>query len=141
MNSPYRRIQLSWLDPTHVIQIGLQDIAAQDQVGELSLAYDTDEPCRRQFLDVMRQSGGAYRLATAHISTRHATIPRADLPENLVAARISQPFAIRRNWFSESTALFAMIISVHYSNTYRLRLSASFDAGLDLVSSWRIRIR
>src|SRR2546425_141427 len=90
MSSPCRRIQLSWLNLSQMVQVGSEDIALQDQVSELSLSDDGDEPGRLQFLDVMRKSGGAYRLAPAHIGARHAAVSRANLPENLVAAWISQ---------------------------------------------------
>ena len=112
MNGPDGKV----LDFSQMIQIGLRNIAVQDQVGEFSVAEDGDEPGCLEFFEMVREGSGAYGLALAHVGARDAAIPRADLTENLVAAGAASAFAVRCIWLSESTVLSAMILSVHYSH-------------------------
>ena len=73
-----------------MIEISPQDIAVQNQVGELSLASDGDEAGGLKFLKMMRDSGGADWLASAQITATQGAAPIANLPQNLVPARVSQ---------------------------------------------------
>ena len=83
------RIQIGNLDFGKVVQISLQDIALQCEVGELALAGDLDETCRLQFFHVVRKRGGANGLLRAHVGARRAAAG-GDLFEYFVAARVGE---------------------------------------------------
>lgn len=84
-----RRIQIGNLNFGEVVEVSLQDIALQCEVGELALAGDLDEACRLQFLHVVRKRGGANWLSGADVGAGCA-VAGGDLLEYLVAARVGE---------------------------------------------------
>ena len=84
-----RKIQIGSLNFGEVVQVRLQDIALQCEVGELALAGDLDEACRLQFFHVVRKRGGADGLLRAHVDARRAAAG-GDLFEYFVAARVGE---------------------------------------------------
>ena len=89
MISVTTRIQTDDLNFCEVVQVSLQDIALQREVGELALAGDLDETCRLQFFNVVRKRGGANGLLCTHVGARGAAAG-GDLLEYLVAARVGE---------------------------------------------------
>ena len=83
------RIQIGSLNLGEVVEVSLQDIALQCEVGELALAGDFDEACRLQFFHVVRKRGGANGLSSADIGAGCAATG-GDLLEYLVAARVGE---------------------------------------------------
>src|SRR5260370_38619426 len=83
------RIQIGNLTFGEVVEVSLQDIALQCEVGELALAGDLDEACRLQFFHVMRDRGGADGLSRADVGAGY-TAASGDLLEYLVAARVRE---------------------------------------------------
>ena len=83
------RIQIGNLNFGEMVQVGLQDIALQCEVGELALAGDLDETCRLQFFNVVRKRGGANGLSRADIGAGCA-VTSGDLFEYLVAPRVGE---------------------------------------------------
>ena len=66
-------------DFSQMVQIGLEDVALQRQVGEFALSNDRNQACCLELFDVMRERGGAYRLTVVHRCAGHGTIFDADL--------------------------------------------------------------
>jgi hypothetical protein len=83
------RIQIGNLNFGEVVEVSLQDIALQCEVGELALAGDLDEACRLQFFHMMRDRGGADGLSRADVGAGD-TVASGDLLEYLVAARVGE---------------------------------------------------
>ena len=83
------RIQIGSLNCGEVVEVGLEDIALQCEVGELALAGDLDEACRLQFFHMMRDRGGADGLSRADVGAGY-TVASGDLLEYLVAARVGE---------------------------------------------------
>ena len=75
----------------------MPDIAAERKVGELSFAFNRDEPGGLKFLDVVRKSRGRDGHVLAQIATGHHSPASADLLEYLEAARIGQGARNQRN--------------------------------------------
>lgn len=90
MRRAFRRVQLFGLNFSQMVQIGLKDVALQFQIGELAVPAYRDESRRLQLFHVMRERGRAHRLTAAHIRAGHCALSCANLPQDLVAARISQ---------------------------------------------------
>ena len=82
-------IQIGNLNFGEVVEVSLQDIALQCEVGELALAGDLDEACRLQFFHMMRDRGGADGLSRADVGAGY-TVASGDLLEYLVAARVGE---------------------------------------------------
>ena len=89
MTDVVRKIQIGALNFGEMVQVGLQDIALQCEVGELALAGDLDEACRLQFFHVVRKRGSANGLSRADIGAGCA-VTSGDLLEYLVAARVGE---------------------------------------------------
>ena len=68
----------------------MPDIAAERKVGELAFAFNRDEPCGLQFLDVVGKSRGRDGYLLSQITTGQYRSACADVPEYLEAARIGQ---------------------------------------------------
>jgi hypothetical protein len=83
------RIQIGSLNCGEVVEVGLEDIALQCEVGELALAGDLDEARRLQFFHMMRDGGGADGLSRADVGAGY-TVASGDLLEYLVAARVGE---------------------------------------------------
>jgi hypothetical protein len=83
------RIQIGNLNFGEVVEVSLEDIALQCEVGELALAGDLDEACRLQFFHMMRDRGGADGLSRADVGAGY-TVASGDLLEYLVAARVGE---------------------------------------------------
>ena len=47
-------------DFCQMVQVGLEDVALQRQVGELALSNDRNQAGRLQLFEVMRERGGAH---------------------------------------------------------------------------------
>ena len=73
-----------------VLQIGVEDISLQREVGKLTLPDDGDQARGLEFFQVVGEGGSGDGLALADIRTGHALFLRADLPENLMAAGIRE---------------------------------------------------
>jgi hypothetical protein len=69
------------------VEVGAEDVALQNEVGEFSLALDADEAGVFQFFHVVREGGCADGLAFAEAGTRCGAVAAADLGEDFVAAR------------------------------------------------------
>src|ERR1700693_5986513 len=83
------RIRIGNLNFGEVVEVSLQDIALQCEVGELALARDLDEACRLQFFHMVRKRGGANGLLRADVGAGCA-VAGGDLLEYLVAARVGE---------------------------------------------------
>ena len=83
------RIQIGSLNCGEVVEVGLEDIALQCEVGELALAGDLDEARRLQFFHMMRDGGGADGLSRADVGAGYP-VASVDLLEYLVAARVGE---------------------------------------------------
>jgi len=84
-----RKIQTGNLDFGEVVQVSLQDITLQCEVGELALAGDLDETCRLQFFHVVRKRGGANGLFCADLGAGRA-VTSGDLFKYPVAPRVGE---------------------------------------------------
>ena len=73
-----------------MLQVGLENIALQRQVGKLAFADDCNETRGFQLLNMMGQGGRRHGLALAHIRAGNALVFRADLLQNLMAAWIGE---------------------------------------------------
>ena len=89
MTTVTRRIQIRNLNFGEVVEVSLQDIALQCEVGEFALAGDLDEACRLQFFHVVRDRGGADGLSRADVGAGYA-VAGGDLLEYLVAPRVGE---------------------------------------------------
>ena len=75
------------LEAGEAIEIGAEDVALEDEVGELALALNADEAGVFQFLHVMGEGGWADGLGFAEAGAGRGALPTADLSEDFVAAR------------------------------------------------------
>src|ERR1700675_576540 len=89
MTTVTRRIQIGDLNFGEMVQVSLQDIALQCEVGEFSLAGDLDETCGLQFFHVVRDRSGADGLSRADVGAGYA-VAGGDLLEYLVAPRVGE---------------------------------------------------
>src|SRR5260370_11434935 len=83
------RIQIGNLTFGEVVEVSLQDVALECEVGELALAVDLDAACRLRFFHGMRNRGGADGLSRADVGAGY-TAASGDLLEYLVAARVGE---------------------------------------------------
>jgi len=76
-----------------MVQVRLQNVPLQHQVGKFALSDDHDEPRCLQILDVMRERGCALRLALAHVSAGNAIFLRP--PASRFRSGADQPGPLR----------------------------------------------
>jgi hypothetical protein len=75
------------LQAGETVEIGVEDIALQDEVGELALPFDADETGGCEFLHVVGEGGGADGLRFRDAGTGRGAVATADLGEDFIAAR------------------------------------------------------
>ena len=60
--------RLFWvLNRGEAVKVGFEDVALQEQMGELPFPHDLDKSRCFQLFKVMRERGGGHRLALAHV--------------------------------------------------------------------------
>ncbi len=79
-------------DFVELLEVGLQDLAFEDEAGEFAFADDGDEAGGFEFLDVVGESGGGDGLAGADVGALDALGAGADLFQDVVAARVGEGF-------------------------------------------------
>ena len=72
------------------VEVGTEDVALQDKVGEFALALDADEPGIFQFFHVVGEGGGADGLSFVEAGAGRGALASADLGEDLIAAGCGQ---------------------------------------------------
>jgi len=72
------------------VEVGAEDVALQDEVGESSLAFDADEAGIFQLFHVVGEGGGADGLGFVQAGAGRGAVAAADFRENLVAAGCGQ---------------------------------------------------
>jgi hypothetical protein len=72
------------------VEVGAEDIALQDEVGEFALALDADEAGIFQLFHVVGEGGGADGLGFVEAGAGRGAVAAADLGEDLVAAGCGQ---------------------------------------------------
>jgi Alpha/beta hydrolase of unknown function (DUF900) len=72
------------------IQIGLQNMPLEDQIGEFPLSDDFDQPCCFQFFHVVGEGCGAHAMSFVQDGARHCFAAFADLFKDLIAPRLGK---------------------------------------------------
>src|SRR5579871_4338636 len=81
------RLRKFWLELAQVGEVFPPDFAAQAEMGKLSFPADLDQPGVDQFLDVVRQGGGADGHIAAHVAAGKLLAP-GDARQDFIAARV-----------------------------------------------------
>lgn len=74
------------LETGETVEIGAEDIALEDEVGELALPFNADEAGGCKFLHVVGEGGGANGLRFRDAGAGRGALTAADLGENFIAA-------------------------------------------------------
>jgi hypothetical protein len=72
------------------VEVGAEDVALQDEVGEFALALDADEAGIFQLFHVVGEGGGADGLGFVEAGAGRGAVASADLGEDFVAAGCGQ---------------------------------------------------
>jgi hypothetical protein len=72
------------------VEVGAEDVALQDEVGEFALALDADEAGVFQLFHVVGEGGGADGLGFVEAGAGRGAVASADLGEDFVAAGCGQ---------------------------------------------------
>jgi hypothetical protein len=80
----------SGLDLSELLEVSVEDVALEDEAGELALALDVDEASVLEFLDVVGEGGGTDVVGGLQRAAGHGVGAGADLAEDLVAARFGE---------------------------------------------------
>ncbi len=78
------------LDSGESIQVGAQDVALQNEIGEFAFTNDLDQSGGFQFFHMMRKGGGAYPVRFVKDGAGRRAFAGPDLLEYLVASRLGQ---------------------------------------------------
>ena len=68
------------------VEVGAEDVALQNEVGEFALAFDADEAGVFQLFHVVGEGGGADGLGLVEAGAGRGALASADFGEDLVAA-------------------------------------------------------
>src|SRR6266481_7478718 len=77
-------------DFRELFQVGTEGIALQNEIGELALPNNLDQPGGLQFFKVVRECGSAYAVELMKFRARHVRLTRANLFQHLIASRLGQ---------------------------------------------------